>query len=165
MNHYIMYNHPMQITFIPLAESHFPLLLQWLKTPHVKAWWDSDTQWTLGSIQEKYTSYVKGYKLDNGVSKPIKACIICVAAKPIGYIQIYNPYDFPDLLHGRSGLPKNLGAFDIFIGDKEYLGQSIGLTIPAGIIHQVFNKSNTSVHFLVVSCPDSHGDRVNIENE
>lgn len=121
-----MYNHPMQISFIPLAELHFPRLLQWLETPHVKAWWDSDIQWTLGSIQKKYSSYVKGYKLDNGVSKPIKACIICVAGKPIGYIQIYNAYDFPALLRGVSGLPKNLGAFDILIGDTKYLGQNIG---------------------------------------
>ncbi len=121
-----MYNHPMQITFIPLAESHFPLLLQWLETAHVKAWWDPDIQWRLGSIQEKYSSYVKGHKLDNGVSKPIKACIICDAGKPIGYIQIYNAYDFPALVRGLSGLPKKLGAFDILIGDKEYLGQNIG---------------------------------------
>jgi len=34
--------HIMNTTFQPLAISHFPLLLQWLETPHVKAWWDQD---------------------------------------------------------------------------------------------------------------------------
>jgi ribosomal protein S18 acetylase RimI-like enzyme len=114
-----------KITFIPLTESHFPLLLEWLETPHVKSWWDQDVRWTLASIQEKYSDYVKGYKRDNGISKPIEAYIICTEDKPIGYVQIYNAYDFP-----RSkplfGLPKNLGAFDIFIGNEKYLGQNIG---------------------------------------
>jgi len=44
---------------------------------------------------------------------------------PIGYIQIYNAYDFP-----RSktllGLPANLGAFDIFIGEESALQQGLG---------------------------------------
>lgn len=53
----------MKITFIPLAKSHFSLLLEWLETPHVKTWWDQDLSWTYELIQKKYTDYVKGYKL------------------------------------------------------------------------------------------------------
>lgn len=79
----------MSITFTPLTESHFPLLLKWLQTPHVKAWWDPDIQWTATLIQEKYMTYVKGYKLETAVAKQIKAYIICVDNTPIGYIQIY----------------------------------------------------------------------------
>jgi ribosomal protein S18 acetylase RimI-like enzyme len=115
----------MKITFIPLTESHFPLLLEWLEKPHVKAWWDPDVRWTLAFIQEKYSDYVKGYKLDNGIPKPIKAYIICFDDNLIGYVQIYNAYDFPRSTP-LSGLPKNLGAFDIFIGDEKYLSLNIG---------------------------------------
>ena len=68
----------MNITFEPLLESHFPLLLKWLETPHVKAWWDRDIKWTHQSIQQKYSTYVNRYKLDNDISKPINAYIICV---------------------------------------------------------------------------------------
>lgn len=32
----------MTITFEPLHESHFPLLLKWLETSHVKKWWPAD---------------------------------------------------------------------------------------------------------------------------
>ena len=53
----------MNITFTSLTESHFPLLLKWLETTHVKLWWDQDVKWTPELIQEKYGSYVKGYKL------------------------------------------------------------------------------------------------------
>ena len=76
----------MKITFTPLAESHFPLLLKWLEAPHVKAWWpadrsfsvggDQDATYTLDLVHEKYSSYVKGYKLVDGQQKPIQGFII-----------------------------------------------------------------------------------------
>ena len=115
----------MKITFTPLAESHFPLLLKWLETPHVKAWWDQEVKWTPELIQEKYTNYVKGYKREFGIVKTIKAYIICVDSVPIGYIQIYGAYDFArsKLL---TGLPSNLAAFDVLIGEESYLKQGLG---------------------------------------
>ncbi|XVN42247.1 MAG: GNAT family N-acetyltransferase [Candidatus Rickettsia vulgarisii] len=79
-------------------------------------------------VRKKYESYVKGYKTLNGLNIPIKAYIINVDNIPIGYIQIYNAHDFP-----RSkpllGLPENLGAFDIFIGEEKYLGQKMSSKI------------------------------------
>jgi hypothetical protein len=50
----------MKITFIPLQESHFPLLLKWLEAPHVKAWWDQDVHWNLELIKEKFGDCAKG---------------------------------------------------------------------------------------------------------
>ncbi|MBY0292843.1 MAG: acetyltransferase, partial [Alphaproteobacteria bacterium] len=50
------------ITFIPLQEHHFPLLLKWLEVPHVKAWWDQNILWTSELIKEKYGAYVQGFK-------------------------------------------------------------------------------------------------------
>ncbi len=115
----------MQITFKSLHESHFPLLLKWLMAPHVKEYWDQDVNWTLALIEEKYSSYARGYKIVDGIEKPIKAYIIEVDSKPIGYIQLYNAHDFG---HSKKheDLPEKLGSFDIFIGEKEYLGQDIG---------------------------------------
>ncbi len=115
----------MKITFTPLAESHFPLLLKWLEAPHVKAWWDQDVTYALDLVHEKYSSYVKGYKLVDGQQKPIQGFIIHHNQNPVGYIQIYNAYDFP---RSKSllGLAENLGAFDIFIGEEAYLKQGVG---------------------------------------
>jgi ribosomal protein S18 acetylase RimI-like enzyme len=115
----------MTITFEPLHKSHFTLLLKWLEAPHVKKWWDQDVTYTMELVREKYSSYIKGYKLVDGHQRPIQGFIIHNNQNPIGYIQIYNAYDFP-----RSktllGLSSNLGAFDIFIGEKEVLGQGLG---------------------------------------
>ncbi|MDX1924068.1 MAG: GNAT family N-acetyltransferase [Rickettsiaceae bacterium] len=115
----------MAITFEPLHESHFPLLLKWLEAPHVKKWWDQDVTYTLELVREKYSSYIKGYKLVDGQQKPIQAFIIYREQNPVGYIQIYNAYDFP---RSKSllGLPENLGAFDIFIGEAAALQQGLG---------------------------------------
>ena len=84
----------MKISFKSLCEADFTLLLKWLEASHVKAWWDQNIQWTPELIQEKYTDYVKGYKLENGVAKPISSYIIYVDNTPIGYIQIYNAYEY-----------------------------------------------------------------------
>lgn len=83
----------MKITFTPLAKPHFPLLLKWLEAPHVKAWWDTDVHYTPELIQEKYGSYVDGYKQIGSERKPIHAFIIYFDDAPIGYIQYYNAYD------------------------------------------------------------------------
>ncbi len=117
----------MIITFHPLQEAHFPLLLKWLTSPHVKAWWDQDVSWTITLIQEKYGPYVQGYKLEQGSKKPLHAYIICANTHPLGYIQFYNAYDFPreDKIP-LEGLPKSLAALDIFIGEEEYIGKGFG---------------------------------------
>ena len=110
----------MHIIFEPLNVSHFPLMLTWLELPHVKKWWDQDVTYTMDLVREKYSSYVKGYKFVDGQQKPIKGFIIYSDQNPVGYIQIYNAYDFPRS-KTLSGLPANLGAFDIFIGENEHI--------------------------------------------
>ena len=50
------------ITFKPLSKSHLDLLLKWLETFHVKAWWDQDVKWTMKLVEEKYGHYIKGNK-------------------------------------------------------------------------------------------------------
>lgn len=115
----------MKISFTPLQGYHFPLLLKWLEVSHVKEWWDPEANWTLETVSAKYTSYVKGYKLVDGARKEIHGFIICIDTVPVGYIQAYNAYEHP-----RSAplldLPPSLMAFDIFIGETDYLGKGIG---------------------------------------
>jgi RimJ/RimL family protein N-acetyltransferase len=139
----------MTITFAPLSESHFPLLLKWLEKPHVKAWWDQNIHWTSQLIQEKYGHHVKGYQLEEGVAKPMSAYIIHVEEAPIGYIQIYNAYDF-SRSKPLTDLPPSLGAFDVFIGEENYLKQGIG----SGAIIQ-FLKEQSDSYTHIFADPDS----------
>jgi mannose-6-phosphate isomerase-like protein (cupin superfamily) len=47
-------------------------------------------------------------------------------------------------------------------GTTYHLQASQGIEIPPQTPHQMMNKSNDVLEFLVVSCPPSHGDRINI---
>lgn len=38
-----------------------------------------------------------------------------------------------------------------------------GIVVAANVVHQVVNCSDNVVQFLVISCPDSHRDRVEVE--
>jgi aminoglycoside 6'-N-acetyltransferase len=121
----------MNISFTPLAESHFPLLLKWLEASHVKAWWPVDVRWTTELIQDKYGDYVKGYKalkLPHGTVKPpIHAFIIFCENVPIGYCQFYNRHDFPsDHLSELGELPDSCAGHDWYIGELGYIGHGIG---------------------------------------
>lgn len=133
----------MEIKFIPLAESHFPLLLKWLETPHVKAWWDQDIKWTFALIQKKYADYLKGYQLENGVARAIHAYIIYVDNTPIGYIQYYSKHDFPVEQQGARSFKfsKSCAGIDWYIGEIGYTGRGIGSqSLEKFIEEQVFPR-------------------------
>lgn len=119
----------MKIKLSKLSISDFPLLLKWLETPHVKKWWDQDVKHTKESIAEKYRIYINQDK--------IRAYIIYLDDKPIGYIQIYNAYDF---LRRKPlvNLPNSLGAIDFYIGEEEFLGEGIGTEILKSFEYQDF---------------------------
>ena len=160
----------MIITFEPLNESHFSLLIKWLEAPHVKAWWDQDVTYTLDLVHEKYSSYVKGYKLVDGQQKPIQGFIIYHNQNPVGYIQIYNAYDFP---RSKSllGLPENLGAFDIFIGEEAALQQGLGskaivefLKIHGGQYSHIFADPDSN-NVAAVKCYEKAGFKKVSEQE
>ncbi|VEB37913.1 GNAT family acetyltransferase [Legionella sainthelensi] len=139
----------MRITFKPLAETDLIFLLKWLEEPHVKAWWDQEIQWTYNLIEEKYGSYIKGYKFENGIKKPISAYIIFAEQNPIGYIQFYNAYDFARSIP-LTGLPSSLAAFDVFIGEKQFLKKGIG----SKAINQ-FLKEHANSYTHVFADPES----------
>jgi mannose-6-phosphate isomerase-like protein (cupin superfamily) len=44
-------------------------------------------------------------------------------------------------------------------GTEHELTTGEGLQVEAGVAHQIFNRSEGAVEFLVVSQPPSHGDR------
>lgn len=116
----------MKVSFKPLSNSDFTILLSWLEAPHVKKWVDQDVTYTIDLVKEKYGPYVRGYKQVADEQKPIHAFIIYYDEEPIGYIQYYNAYDFPRDGYELQNLPTSLAAVDMFIGDELYLGKGIG---------------------------------------
>ena len=135
------------ITFQRLQEKHFPLLLRWLETPHVKAWWDQDIKWTKELIEKKYGCYVKEFKRltlpDRVIEKPIHAYIMCIDGKEVGYIQYYNVYDFPrEQGYELVGLPHSLASIDVFIGEPAFIGKGYG-----PLLLKAFLKTHVDPHY------------------
>lgn len=135
----------MEIEFLPLNATDFPLLLKWLKSEHVCKWWDQDIDWSLPLIEEKYRTYIDGFKLEVGKRKPIWAYIFqsrVIPSKegmlsqastgstyrnvPIGYIQYYNIRDFKRDSPLPNNMPEKSAALDFYIGDPNYLGKGYG---------------------------------------
>lgn len=134
----------MHVTFTPLQKTHFPLLLKWLYTPHLRIWWDPNTDWTNELIEKKYTPYTQGFKILGDIKKPMHAFIIMINETPIGYIQYYNKHDFPpEQGYSTEEFPKPLAAIDFYIGEKDYIGKGLGQkTLHNFLNEHVFKKYN-----------------------
>ncbi len=139
------------ISFESLMKSHFPLLLKWLESPHVKKWWDKDIIWNMSLINKKYATYVLGYKvlsLKNGqsVKKPIHLFLIMDNKVPIGYIQYYDKHDFPSH-HGYdlNDIPSASAGVDIYIGEIDYIGKGIGVEALKLFMKDIIPKKFTNI--------------------
>lgn len=120
----------MTITFDRLNELHFPLLLKWLKTPHVKKWWDQDVIYTMDLVCEKFGKHTHLIALSNNSNYKTFAYIICLNKVEIGYIQAYNAADFAknnglDL----SSIHGSICGVDLFIGEAKFLHCGMGSKI------------------------------------
>jgi quercetin dioxygenase-like cupin family protein len=55
------------------------------------------------------------------------------------------------------------GVLNIELNDEEYtLHEGDGINVPPNIPHKLYNSSSKNTHFLVISCPNSLEDRVNL---
>ncbi|MNJ67987.1 Cupin domain protein [compost metagenome] len=56
------------------------------------------------------------------------------------------------------------GTVTMVVGDEEIILESKeGVEIPPLVPHQMFNKSNDEIEFMVISQPSSSGDRVVVD--
>ena len=106
------------ISFQKLEIKDLPLIHKWLNTPHVHQWYDRDKQNSLEEVEEEYTKYIKGVD-------PMSGYLVYFADKPIGYIQKYKIWDWPDFALAL-GYDKSTAAIDIFIGEEGFLGKGLG---------------------------------------
>lgn len=143
----------MTITFEPLNEAHFPLLIKWLDAPHVKKWWpadrslgasgDQDVTYTLELVKEKFGKHIHGFALEKNSNYKTYAYIICVHKEMLGYIQAYNAHEFAreDGLN-LSAISGSVCVIDLFIGEQQFLHQGW----EARILNE-FEKQLLATHF------------------
>lgn len=131
----------MKITFAPLAESHFPLLLKWLEAPHVKAWWDQGVTYTLELVKEKFGKHIHGIALSKNSNHKTYAYVICLDEEMIGYIQAYNAHDFAQENHlDLRAISGSICGVDLFIGESSFLNKGLGASILNEFANQILAR-------------------------
>jgi len=111
-----------KISFIPLHEKHFSLILKWFNTPHVQIFY-SLRNWNIEEVRQKLTPYIQGVG-------GMECYIISIDKTPIGYVQCYpvkeHPWDNQNLVEE---VLQNSAGIDLFIGEEEFIGKGLSCQI------------------------------------
>ena len=106
-----------EISFRSLGVDDLQSMFLWLLKPHVAKWYARAP----GSFPEIVAKYGPRTQRDS----PVRAFIIVVDGKDVGYIQSYSLDEFPDYAH-RVGVEPNVAGIDLFIGEEAFVGWGLG---------------------------------------
>ena len=74
-------------SFVPLQRSDYPLLSEWLRQPHVAAWWADDPD--LAALELQYGDCIDGKEACHGF-------LACYDQEPIGLVQYFLLAAYPE---------------------------------------------------------------------
>ena len=127
-----MLNEAEEITFLPLAEGHIPLLHNWLQRPHVIEWWGGeDAAPTLAATYQKYSPRLLH---QSGVF----CYIALLGSRPIGYAQSYVALGAGDGWWEEETDP-GVRGIDQFLCDGRSLGQGLGTRMVSAFVRLLFS--------------------------
>lgn len=111
------------VTLRRMTRDDFPTLAQWLRTPHVEAWfpWEHADMDAGQAVEAEYGPCIDG--LD-----PTELFVIEHEARPVGFIQRYRIGDNPSWAAALAAAVDTVDAvgFDYAIGVPEATGRGIG---------------------------------------
>lgn len=120
-----------RLTFVPFAESHAPLMYDWLRRPHVAEWWSEPP-----TIEEIVDEYVTGDQVD--------AYIVHLDDRAIGFIQSYVAAGSGDGWWSDITDPGIVGI-DQFIGEPDLLGQGVGTAMVRAFVERLLRDANVTM--------------------
>ncbi|MCR4265679.1 GNAT family N-acetyltransferase [Nitratireductor sp. ZSWI3] len=127
-----------RIGFTPVTAEHLPLLLDWLRRPHVREWW-GEPETELDHIRAK----VEG----RDTTRPF---IIELDGHPVGYIQYWFLADNkgPELVEASpwlAELPDDAVGVDLTIGEEELLSKGIGSRAVKLMVKRLLDEGHTTI--------------------
>ena len=120
------------VSFRPLEESDFPLLLDWLQRPHVKEWWD-DGDDTLAKVSQHYS---------RDPDTTFRFVIQSDDSHTIGYIQYYL----------ESG---DVVGIDLFISELALLNRGLGTEVTTTFVNMIKEQLNP-MKIVIDPEPENH---------
>lgn len=121
-----------KIEFLPIQERHIPLMLQWMRQPHIAEFWQETEHEE--QFRQKYLIELP--------KRGVSPFIIAINSIPIGYIQSYQANKvgggwWPDAKEGTFGI-------DQFIGDPDWVGKGFGTKAINHFVQDIFMQSKVS---------------------
>lgn len=116
------------LEFTPLRRSDFPLLSDWLATPHVARWWDDDP--SPDAIENDYGGCVEG-------TEPAEVFIVRCDGAAVGLIQRYRIGAYPQYLGEIAAvvdIPADAASIDYLVGPPDALGKGLGTAMIAAFV-------------------------------
>ena len=104
------------ITFRAMEDRDIPLLLQWLRKPHVAEFWDSPL-FTDEELDAKYKGYLAS-------SSRVRPFIGLVSGQPFAYMQCYI-FTSEDVKIVALGYESSAFGMDYLIGDERHVGRGL----------------------------------------
>jgi RimJ/RimL family protein N-acetyltransferase len=135
-----------RITFVPLQLSDVPQLYGWVKTPHVRAWWDSPD--TCEAFAEQVAPLLTG----QSAKRPY---LIRCDERPIGYIQRFRIRQVP-LYWSAYQIQEEAVGVDLYIGDEHYLHRGLGPRIVEQFVRGLVFADETVDSCIIGPEPDNH---------
>jgi aminoglycoside 6'-N-acetyltransferase len=126
--------------FRPMSAGDLPMVLRWLRQPHVVQWW--------GDTHEQF-ELVSG-DLD---VEAMDQYIVTTGGRPFGYIQCYDLRAWPD--HGFGEHPEGTLGIDQFIGEPDMVDRGHG----SGFIRAFIERQLAGGAPRIVTDPDPDNPR------
>jgi aminoglycoside 6'-N-acetyltransferase len=112
---------PAAIGFRRLREEDVALLHEWLQTPHVRRWWQPESEWSEQDLMAKYLPMIAG-------NSPTAPYVISYEGVPIGYIQTYRAAAYPEWA-AIVAPDEEAAGVDLFIGEANYVRRGLGVHV------------------------------------
>jgi aminoglycoside 6'-N-acetyltransferase len=130
------------IAFEPLRREDLPLLADWLRRPHVQAWWREPD-----ASLAHYEDALAG-------RDPTDNYLILVDGRSVGMIQTYLVSDYPEW-ESVVQVGEGVAGIDLLIGEEELLGRGLGVEVLEQFTREVvFARPET--HSCVASVAESN---------
>jgi aminoglycoside 6'-N-acetyltransferase len=97
--------------FRPMTQADLPMVKRWLAMPHVVQWW--------GNTHEQFELVSGDLKLES-----MDQFIVASDERPFGYIQCYDPQNWPG--SGLGDHPAGTRGIDQFIGEPDMINRGHG---------------------------------------
>jgi aminoglycoside 6'-N-acetyltransferase Ib len=125
------------VSFRPMLEADLSLLHEWIRMPHVVAWWGRGDAGK--SLQDTRSKYLPRLEPDSAV----KGYIALLAGAPLGFIQSYVAVECGDG-SWEDEIDSGVRGIDQFLADGNKLGQGLGSQMVAAFVRKLFRDPSVT---------------------